>query len=91
MTPRLAALSIAEISAWISGALGFPAARVRLWRLRSRARTLRLCIERAMLCRARLAADFVLAIGKKRERMVAAQQRLVKLARLSTTGAVSRG
>jgi len=62
MIPRLAALSIAEISARSSSAVGFPATRTRLWSERSRVRTLRLWTERAIDCRARLVADFVLAI-----------------------------
>jgi len=63
MIPRLAALSIAEMSARSSSAAGLPATRIRLWSVCSRVRTLLLWSERAIDCRARLVADFVFAIG----------------------------
>src|SRR5712691_145584 len=63
MTPRLAALSIAEIAARIRSALRSGAERICFCSLRRCVLTLRLWTERRSVCRARLPADFVLAIG----------------------------
>ncbi len=61
--PRLAALSMAEIIACTSFASGFAAAaEIPFCILRRRVRTLRLRSERTVVRRARLEADFVLAI-----------------------------
>src|SRR5687768_17309078 len=69
MMPRLAALSIAEIMAWTFFASGFASVPERPFCiLRRRVRTLRLRRERTLVWRARLEADFVLAIGRNCER-----------------------
>ncbi len=62
MIPRLAALSIAEISARICSGLGVCVERTAFCIVRRRVTTLRLWSDRFTVCRARLAADFVLAI-----------------------------
>src|SRR4029450_3956105 len=63
MTRLLAALSIAEIAARIWSAPSSGAERICFCRLRRCVLTLRLWTARRSVCRARLAADFVLAIG----------------------------
>jgi len=64
MIPRLAALSIAEISARICSALGVPEERTCFCIVRSRATTPRLRSDLFKVWRARLAADLVLAMTK---------------------------
>ena len=68
MIPRLAALSIAEMTARISSAFGVDVARVRFRRLRRCALTLRFRSARLCVWRERLAADFVLAIADQKSR-----------------------
>src|SRR5436305_14698790 len=63
MTPFLAALSIAEIAARICSGVRSGAKRICFCRLRRCVLTLRLWTARLSVCRARLAADLVLAIG----------------------------
>ena len=63
MTPLLAALSIAEIAARICSAVRSGAKRICFCSLRRCVLTLRLWAARLSVCRARLPADFVLAIG----------------------------
>jgi len=63
MTPLLAALSIAEIAARICSAVRSGAERICFCSLRRCVLTLRLWAARLSVCRARLPADFVLAIG----------------------------
>jgi hypothetical protein len=65
MIPRLAALSIAEISVRTCSGLGVCAERTVFCIVRKRVTTLRLCSDRFTVWRARLAADFVFAIVKK--------------------------
>jgi len=62
MIPRLAALSIEEISRRIWLGSGFSEEPARLCSVRRCVTTLRLRSDRRTVCRARLAADFVLAI-----------------------------
>ena len=62
MMPRLAALSMAEMNSPTSFASGVVAEPERFFIPRRRDRTLRLRRERPAIWRARLAADFVLAI-----------------------------
>lgn len=62
MIPRLAALSIAEISARIRFTSGFSEECVLFCIFRKRVTTLRLRSDRFKVWRARLAADLVLAI-----------------------------
>lgn len=64
MIPRLAALSIAEIKARISSALDDPFEPAPFSIVRKRASALRLRSVRFDVCRARLAADLVLAIRR---------------------------
>jgi hypothetical protein len=66
MIPRLAALSIAEISARICSGLGVCAERTVFCIVRRPVTTLRLRSDRFTVWRARLAADFVLAIVKQK-------------------------
>jgi hypothetical protein len=63
MIPRLAALSIAEITVRICSAGGVAEDRTCFCIVRRRVTTLRLRSDRLIICRERLAADFVLAIG----------------------------
>jgi len=63
MIPRLAALSIAEMTARISSAFGAGAERIGFCRLRRCALTLRFRSARLCVWRERLAADLVLAIA----------------------------
>src|SRR5262245_45557392 len=65
MIPRLAALSIAEMTRRTSSAFGVAVERVRFCRLRRRALTLRFRSARLCVWRERLAADFVLAIANE--------------------------
>jgi hypothetical protein len=62
MIPRLAALSIAEISARICSELGVWPERAAFCIVRSRVTTLRFRSDRFAVWRARFAADFVFAI-----------------------------
>lgn len=66
MMPRLAALSIAEMTARIRVGSGFAVPIAPFWSVRSRVKTLLLRSERPAVWRARLAADFVLAILARR-------------------------
>lgn len=63
MIPRFAALSIAEMMVRIPSTLGMSAERTCFCIVRRRATTLRLRSDRFNVWRARLAADFVLAIA----------------------------
>src|SRR6266436_9820647 len=63
MIPRFAALSIAEMTARIPSKLGISEERTCFCIVRKRVTTLRLRSERFNVWRARLAADFVLAIA----------------------------
>ncbi len=63
MIPRLAALSIAEMTARICSVFGVSEERACFCIVRRRVTTLRLRSDRFSVWRARLAADFVLAIG----------------------------
>ncbi len=63
--PRLAALSIAEISAPTCSAVGVCADRSPLCIVRSPVTTLRLRSDRLSAWRVRFAADFVFAMGFK--------------------------
>ena len=63
MIPRLAALSIAEMTRRISSAFGAGAERIGFCRLRRCALTLRFRSARLCVWRERLAADLVLAIA----------------------------
>jgi hypothetical protein len=63
MIPRLAALSIAEMTARICSVFGVSEERACFCIVRKRVTTLRLRSDRFSVWRARLAADFVLAIG----------------------------
>jgi hypothetical protein len=63
MIPRLAALSIAEMTARICSVFGASEERACFCIVRKRVTTLRLRSDRFSVWRARLAADFVLAIG----------------------------
>ena len=65
MVPRLAALSIAEMTARISSAFGVAAGRIRFCRLRRCALTLRFRSARLCVWRERFAADLVLAIANE--------------------------
>ena len=65
MIPRLAALSIAEMTRRISSAFGAGAERIGFCRLRRCALTLRFRSARLCVWRERLAADLVLAIADK--------------------------
>src|SRR5581483_1522603 len=65
MIPRLAALSIAEIIARIWSGLDVCAERTVFCIVRRSVTTLRLRSDRFIVCRARLAADLVLAIVLK--------------------------
>ena len=66
MIPRLAALSIAEISVRTCSGLGVCTERTVFCIVRRRVTTLRLCSDRFTVWRARLAADFVFAIVIKK-------------------------
>src|SRR5215475_5673620 len=66
MIPRFAALSIAETSARIWSALGVCVERTLFCIVRRPVTTLRLRSDRFIVWRARLAADFVLAIVIKK-------------------------
>src|SRR5436305_3835161 len=63
MTPFFAALSIAEIAARICSAVRSGAKRISFCSLRRCVLALRLWAARLSVCRARLSADVVLAIG----------------------------
>jgi hypothetical protein len=63
MIPRLAALSIAEMTARICSVFGVSEERACFCIVRRRVTTLRLRSDRFSVWRARLAADLVLAIG----------------------------
>src|SRR6266480_1322270 len=65
MMPRFAALSIEEISRRIRLGSGFSEEPAPLCSVRRCVTTLRLRSDRRTVCRARLAADFVLAIFSK--------------------------
>src|SRR5882724_2445698 len=65
MMPRFAALSIEEISRRIRLGSGFSEEPAPLCSVRRCVTTLRLRSDRRTVCRARLAADFVLAIFLK--------------------------
>ena len=66
MIPRLAALSIAEISVRTCSGLGVCTERTVFCIVRRRVTTLRLRSDRFTVWRARLAADFVFAIVIKK-------------------------
>lgn len=66
MMPRLAALSIAEISARICSGFGVCPERAAFCIVRRRVTTLLLRSDRFTVWRARLAADFVFAIVIKK-------------------------
>src|SRR5262249_13643143 len=68
MIPRLAALSIAETKARICSWLAVCPERTVFCIVRRRVTTLRFRSDRFSVCRARLAADFVLAIGNQKLR-----------------------
>src|SRR3954463_11442113 len=72
MTPFFAALSIAEIAARICSAVRSGAKRISFCSLRRCVLALRLWAARLSVCRARLSADVVLAIGDQEfiERML---------------------
>ena len=74
--PRLAALSIAEISVRTCSGLGVCAERTVFCIVRRRVTTLRLCSDRFTVWRARLAADFVFAIVIKKVVDPHARQRI---------------
>ena len=76
MIPRLAALSIAEISVRTCSGLGVCAERTVFCIVRRRVTTLRLCSDRFTVWRARLAADFVFAIVIKKVMDLHARQRI---------------
>ena len=76
MIPRLAALSIAEISVRTCSGLGVCTERTVFCIVRRRVTTLRLCSDRFTVWRARLAADFVFAIVIKKVMDLHARQRI---------------
>jgi len=76
MIPRLAALSIAEISVRICSGLGVCTERTVFCIVRRRVTTLRLCSERFTVWRARLEADFVFAMVTKKVMDLHARQRV---------------
>jgi len=64
MIPRFAALSIAEIKARTFSASALSPVRALFCMVRNRLIPLRFRNDRFKVCRARLAADFVFAMGK---------------------------
>ena len=76
MIPRLAALSIAEISVRTCSGLGVCMERTVFCIVRRRVTTLRLRSDRFTVWRARLAADFVFAIVIGKAKDLHARQRI---------------
>lgn len=76
MIPRLAALSIAEISARTCSGLGVCTERIVFCIVRRPVTTLRLRSDRLSVWRARLAADFVFAIVIKKVMDLHARERI---------------